>query len=150
MAFLDETGLKLFLQKCDGRYLRLATGGTVSGTVTVTRLAAKSDGQNVTTNVTSNTWGNGIYLVDKNSCRTGCLETYQGANSTTFYTAMGASVQKTSGGYTSMTIGAYANMDGSASGYTVTSPAKFRTAIGVKSGSSVPSSDGAGTIFIQV
>lgn len=149
MAFLNETGLKTFLTNCDKRYLKLS-GGNLTGDVTGVRFNGKSPTQDATKNASSNVYGNGFYLMEKNNRRTSCFECYQKSGKKVFQTQFGSSVKKSAGGYTSVVLGAYTNETGDDLGYYVSHPNYFRSAIRVTSGSSVPSSDSSGAIFIQV
>lgn len=175
MAFLDETGLKTFKSKCDSAYaaknhthnyaatnhnhdsayLKL-TGGTVTGAITfsgesATAFSTTSTKINRLTKPSSAIWSNMFQHRDLNGKRLGGVQVAQNTNGS-IITQVGTSVRNAGDtGYGGQTyIQFINNYDGTLASFVVSPKDSFRTAIGINSGSSVPSSGSNKDIFIQI
>ena len=161
MAFLDETGLKTFKNSCDSHYVRL-NGGSSTQTVSSTSdatfgLKATKSTAVVGQTQSSNVYGPGLQMYDKNGEPCGQLSHAFRSGSTAASSVTLSAQNKTSSGaylYGGLTVYRAYNVASDTDGttYWFSSKPNVRTAIGIFSGTSAPTTNTSranGDIYIQ-
>lgn len=162
MAFLDETGLSLFKNKCDSHYLKL-DGGSSTQTIkntNQTQLGVQTTNTSASVGVTQtnkNIYGPSILMYDKNGTQCGEItHSFRTGNNAPSSIAIYASNKMSNGTTLNGGFAVYrqyniqSDTDGTT--YWFSSKPNVRTAIGIFSGTTAPTTNtarGTGDIYIQ-
>lgn len=161
MAFLDETGLKTFKNSCDSHYVRL-NGGSSTQTIkstNQTQLGIQTTNSSASVGVTQtkNIYGPSILMYDKNGTQCGEITHSFRSGSTAsssmaFYASNKMSDGTTLNGGFAVYRAYNVKSDTDGTTYWFSSKPNARMAIGIFSGTAVPTTNtarGNGDIYIQ-